>query len=211
MAERLSPEREQEIRESHPGDWYAGEWRSEYVDDCGDAYYRVIHVEGESVTRLAMLPDWAGPIALFIADAHDAVPELLAEVDRLRAAYNAVSEREHDLINERDAVLQRVAELEAQRERRRVRLIALQNDALNMRGALSPNGEDRKVPMPLGDTLTPAVEWLINRVAELEAAAGDKQPEARGLWSCGECHAINNADTCMVCRAPRPARKGGAR
>ncbi|MFD5031659.1 hypothetical protein ACFWM0_14775 [Streptomyces sp. NPDC058405] len=64
----------------------------------------------------------------------------------------------------------RVAELEAQRERRRIRLIALQNDAINMRGALSPNGEARKVPMPLGETLTPAVEWLINRVAELEAA-----------------------------------------
>jgi hypothetical protein len=62
----------------------------------------------------------------------------------------------------------RVAELEAQHERRRVRLVALQNDALNMRGALSPNGEERKVPMPMGDTLAPAVEWLINRVAELE-------------------------------------------
>jgi hypothetical protein len=62
-----------------------------------------------------------------------------------------------------------VAELEAQRERRRVRLVALQNDALNMRGTLSPNGEDNKVPFTLGETLTPAVEWLINRVAELEA------------------------------------------
>ena len=63
----------------------------------------------------------------------------------------------------------RVAELEAQRDRRRVRLVALQNDALNMRGSLSPMGEDRKVPFPLGETLTPAVEWLISRVAELEA------------------------------------------
>lgn len=63
----------------------------------------------------------------------------------------------------------RVAELEAQRDRRRVRLVALQNDALNMRGSLSPMGEDRKVPFPLGETLTPAVDWLISRVAELEA------------------------------------------
>lgn len=61
-----------------------------------------------------------------------------------------------------------VAELKAQRERRRVRLIALQNDALAMRGSLSPNGEARKVPFPLGETLTPAVDWLINRVSELE-------------------------------------------
>lgn len=62
-----------------------------------------------------------------------------------------------------------VAELEAQRERRRVRLVALQNDALSMRGSLSPNGEASKVPFPLGETLTPAVDWLIGRVAELEA------------------------------------------
>lgn len=45
----------------------------------------------------------------------------------------------------------------------------LRNDAINMRGALSPNGEARKVPMPLGETLAPAVDWLIGRVAELEA------------------------------------------
>jgi hypothetical protein len=67
----------------------------------------------------------------------------------------------------------RVAELEAQRDRRRDRLVALQNDALNMRGSLSPNGEERRVPFPLGETLTPAVDWLIARVAELEAENRD--------------------------------------
>lgn len=67
------------------------------------------------------------------------------------------------------ALLARVAELEAQRERRRARLVALDNDALSMRGSLSPMGEDRKVPFELGETLTPAVDWLIARVAELEA------------------------------------------
>jgi hypothetical protein len=61
-----------------------------------------------------------------------------------------------------------IAELEEQRERRRLRLVALQNDALDMRGSLSPNGEDRKVPFPLGETLTPAVDWLIARITELE-------------------------------------------
>lgn len=73
------------------------------------------------------------------------------------------------LVADAERLRARVAELEAQRERRRVRLVALQNDALNMRGALSPMGEARKVPMPLGETLLPAVEWLIGRVAELEA------------------------------------------
>ena len=62
-----------------------------------------------------------------------------------------------------------VSELEAQRDRRRTRLVALDADALNVRGALSPMGEDRKVPFPLGPTLLPAVEWLIARVAELES------------------------------------------
>jgi hypothetical protein len=67
-------------------------------------------------------------------------------------------------------------ELKEQRERRRIRLIALQNDAMDMRGSLAPNGEERKVPFPLGKTLTPAVDWLIARVAELEAAAyGDAE------------------------------------
>ncbi|MEU0990467.1 hypothetical protein [Streptomyces sp. NPDC005953] len=53
--------------------------------------------------------------------------------------------------------------------RLRARLVALENDAQAIRGVLSPNGEDRKVPEPLGESLVPAVEWLVARVAELEA------------------------------------------
>ena len=84
MSEPLIPEREQEIRETQLGNWYDGPWTQGYVEGSGDdlAYYRVKHAE--SGTTLATLPDWAGPIALFIADAHDAVPELLAELDRVR-------------------------------------------------------------------------------------------------------------------------------
>lgn len=99
--------------------------------------------------------------------------------DELTGAYLARWEEEQDNARLRLALKSaqrgrqeardRIAELEAQRERRRVRLVGLQNDALNMRGVLSPNGEPRKVPMPLGDTLTPAVTWLVGRVAELEA------------------------------------------
>ena len=51
-------------------------------------------------------------------------------------------------------------------------LVALRNDALNMRGVLSPNGFPRRVPMPLGKELTPVVEWLLNRIDELEAQTG---------------------------------------
>ncbi|CAG6392733.1 hypothetical protein NMG29_06455 [Streptomyces cocklensis] len=71
------------------------------------------------------------------------------------------------------ALLAEVDRLAEQRDRRRGRLVKLQNDALNMRGALSPDGEPRKVPFPLGETLTPAVEWLIARVAELEQQAAE--------------------------------------
>lgn len=75
-----------------------------------------------------------------------------------------------------------VDRLRAQRDRRRARLVALDADALNMRGALSPNGEARKVPFPLGPTLLPAVEWLIGRVAELESGIAWRDAE-RDRWS----------------------------
>jgi hypothetical protein len=81
----LDNDRLTEIEESHPGDWYAGEWRSEYVEGAEDqhGYYTVKHQESGHV--LAELPDFAGGIALFIADAHDAVPAMAAEIRRLRA------------------------------------------------------------------------------------------------------------------------------
>lgn len=41
------------------------------------------------------------------------------------------------------------------------------NDLLDIRGLLSPNGGDRVVPFELGETVAPAVEWLIGRVARL--------------------------------------------
>lgn len=81
----LSSERLTEIVESHPGDWYSGEWRSQDVDSTDDEVGHYVVKHQASGTVLAELPDWAGPIALFIADAHDAVPELVAEIRRLRA------------------------------------------------------------------------------------------------------------------------------
>jgi hypothetical protein len=100
-------------------------------------------------------------------------PETAAEVEQLRA---------------------RVAELEAQCERRRVRLVALQNDALSMRGSLSPMGADRKVPFPLGETLTPAVDWLIARVAELEALTPARHQTCR---ACGAGYTYG--EPCVQC------------
>lgn len=92
------------------------------------------------------------------------------------------------------ALLDEIDQLREQRERRRVRLVALSNDALSMRGSLSPMGEDRKVPFPLGETLTPAVDWLIARVAELEALT----PAA--VQTCRKCGAgYSFGEPCQAC------------
>lgn len=111
-------------------------------------------------------------------------PEHAARVAELEADREA-NDREYE------QATARIAELEAEREklvrwhgedsktinrlvarveRRQAELIALRNDALNMRGSLAPADGDRKVPFELGETLAPAVDWLIARVAELEAA-----------------------------------------
>lgn len=102
----------------------------------------------------------------------------VAELESERHTTNeALSDAAEALRRQRD----RIAGLEAQHEWRRAHLVALQNDALNIRGALSPNGEARKVPFELGQTLLPAVEWLIARVAELEAAQSAAEADALEL------------------------------
>lgn len=141
--ERLSPEREAEIaaraEAAYPGPWRRSE----------EGLERTVLSEDDVVgISFGYRGNNTQAEADFVAHAREDVPALLAELAAVRA--------------ERD-------ELAEQRDQRRARLVALQNDALNMRGALSPNGQARKVPFPLGESLTPAVEWLISRVAELEA------------------------------------------
>lgn len=114
-----------------------------------------------------VLPVPAGPVSQGDPVAAGRRLDLLALMDE-RAA-SVVSPCLAAVLDEAERLRAEVAELKEQRERRRVRLVALQNDALSMRGSLSPNGQERKVPFPLGETLTPAVDWLIARVAELEA------------------------------------------
>lgn len=131
---------------------------------------------GESTSELAAAVAAMGALPVPLGHA-EPVPQSLE--DQLTGVRLSLWEEEQDakrarfaakLARQRAVKLRaQVAELEEQGERRRLRLIALQNDALNMRGSLSPNDEKRKVPFPLGETLTPAVDWLIARVAELEA------------------------------------------
>ncbi|WP_328657951.1 hypothetical protein [Streptomyces sp. NBC_00334] len=105
---------------------------------------------------------------------YEAATARVAELESEQHTTNeALSDAAKQLRKDRD----RIAELEAQRDRRRGRLIALQNDALSMRGSLSPAHGDRKVPFELGETLTPAVDWLIARAAELESKLAEfEQP-----------------------------------
>lgn len=57
-----------------------------------------------------------------------------------------------------------VAALVAKLDNYRARLTKAESDLLNVRGTLSPNGYPRRVPMELGPTLAPAVEWLAGEV-----------------------------------------------
>ncbi|WHM32409.1 hypothetical protein OH540_21130 [Streptomyces sp. BPPL-273] len=118
---------------------------------------------------------------------------LRARIAELEAERHTANESLSDAAEQLRADRDRIAELEAARDqlvrwhgedsktnttlvarvdRYRAELTALRNDALSMRGSLAPADGDRKVPFELGETLTPAVDWLIARVAELEAAQG---------------------------------------
>ncbi|MEV5862329.1 hypothetical protein AB0L83_21770 [Streptomyces sp. NPDC052071] len=180
------------------------------------------HREGQQKTardKLATAVAEHGPFPMPTGDTVPALTEAALEAkvydslvsfngvacwDILRLAQMRQYLAEHvaaDLVPELDRLRTRVAELEAQRERRRARLVALQNDALSMRGSLSPNGEASKVPFELGETLTPAVDWLINRVAELEADLADAtEPDVDGAGrTCEEYYPVP---------APRDLRPG---
>lgn len=77
----LTPEREAIIRQQQPGDWLAEPWMIRETDTVDGTVWQVTH----KGTVLATLPDWAGNLALWIAETHEDVPELLAELDRTRA------------------------------------------------------------------------------------------------------------------------------
>lgn len=86
----LTPEREQEIRQGQPGDWLPGPWTIREIEGTAAEPSRWELVHHGSGKVLATLPDWAGNVALWAADAHDAVLELLAELDRARGALREV-------------------------------------------------------------------------------------------------------------------------
>lgn len=81
----------------------------------------------------------------------------------------------HQLANVAPALLAAVDEQAEKIERRRIRLVEAENDLLNVRGILSPNGYPRRLPadVDLVPNVAPAVEWLADRVDELTAERND--------------------------------------
>lgn len=81
--EPLTDDQLHAIQTAHVGDYLGFGWTQEYVEGTGDdpAYYRVQTADG---TTVATMPDWAGGVALFLPEAHDAVPALVAEVVQAR-------------------------------------------------------------------------------------------------------------------------------
>ncbi|MFF9124397.1 hypothetical protein ACF09J_13985 [Streptomyces sp. NPDC014889] len=87
-----------------------------------------------------------------------------------------------------------ITKLMARIERRRARLVKAEADLLEMRGLLSPTGEPRRIPaeVEIHERVAPAVEWLLGRVAELEARLAesdrpvDEDPIAYALTPAAE-------------------------
>ncbi|MCG0066257.1 hypothetical protein L0F81_23695 [Streptomyces tricolor] len=131
-------------------------------------------------------------------EARARVAELLAERHTTNEALSSAAET---LRENRD----RIADLEAQRDRRRERLVAAEADLLEMRGLFSPNGQPRRIPaeVEIHERVAPAVEWLLNRVAELEQRLSTARTEAIadvGDWldEHGEKNASHLVYTCDI-------------
>ncbi|MFI1767496.1 hypothetical protein ACH41H_36365 [Streptomyces sp. NPDC020800] len=89
MTEPLSPEREQEIRESIPT-VYGPPWTLE--PDMEDGTWLVMYATDHPLAGLvAVIPDYGAHLAEFIATARAAVPELLDEIERLRAVLGHIT------------------------------------------------------------------------------------------------------------------------
>lgn len=91
----LSPERLAEIRQGQPTDWLPARWSTHQIDGDGETtqdQWQVCH--GETV--LATLPDWAGNLALWMANSPDDIRSLLAEIERLRARLAELEATERD-------------------------------------------------------------------------------------------------------------------
>ncbi|GCD40860.1 hypothetical protein [Streptomyces paromomycinus] len=90
MPEPMPSEQLDLVRRRQLGEWLAGPWTIHEAVASDGEVWQVKH-EGQV---LATLPDWAGNLALWIAEAHDDLPLLLAEIDWLLAVAAPLSEPE---------------------------------------------------------------------------------------------------------------------
>lgn len=186
----LSREREQEIRETHPGDWYSGEWTHDHVEADGDeaAYCRVVHSESGEV--LATLPDFAGPIALFICDAHDAVPELLADNEWLQARVTDLEALQLQMGRETETLAENLGQSEEDLAGANLSLWEEEQDTARLRvAARIARQRAARLRTELAHTARSERNQMLARVAELEAA----QREIRSI------HTDSPMGPCPVC------------
>lgn len=77
----MTPEREAVVRRQQPGEWLPEPWMIREATTADGDVWQVTH-RGQV---LATLPDWAGNLALWMAETREDVPELLTVIDGLRA------------------------------------------------------------------------------------------------------------------------------
>lgn len=110
-------------------------------------------------TKLGLLVNVWTETSRFNSRAHgiacDEVKQLRAEVRTLTA------------VAESNARAYRIAVEES--ERHHAELTARRTEGLTLRGTLAPADSPRRVPMPLGESLVPAIEWLLTELATAEA------------------------------------------
>lgn len=64
----------------------------------------------------------------------------------------------------------------------RVELVAKGNDLLNIRGALSPSGYARRVPMEIGKEVAPVIDWVLDDRDRLRRELDQARACLRKVW-----------------------------
>lgn len=88
--------------------------------------------------------------------------------------------------------------------RLRGELGAVRADLLDIRGVLSPNGGPSRVPMPLGASVAPAVEWLAD---EVERLRGERAPRTASTAEVSAVKVTRRADGRWRVRYKRDGRR----
>lgn len=144
------------------------------LEDPGTAAFGALHLLTQATTWTETGPDFAAEAlaqrdAKVLREAQDRIAELEDRIaaeecccpepaplcEGCRCRCHADEQRPADRLKDRQ-------------DRHRAELTALRNDSLAIRGVLAPAGRPRRVPFELGESLLPAVEWLLARVSELE-------------------------------------------